>query len=127
MEINRSQEINGKVLKHICGQGPVNLRCVRAVDTEFAWIDADDESDTDDGETVVIESESEKLPTCLLRTPENSEAENNPRVSVRSKCINSRPNTSINNSNSSIPDSAIEGQGDTLYLAVPCNQTVINF
>ena len=96
------------------GQGPVNLRCVKAVDTEFAWIDADDESDTDDGETVVIESESEKLPTCFLTTPEYSEAENNPRVSV---CINSRPNTLINNSNSSIPVSAIEGQGDTLYLA----------
>ena len=95
VEINRSQEINGKVLKHICGQGPVNLHCVRAVDTEFAWIDADDESDTDDGETVVIESESEKLPTCFLTTPENSEAENNPRVSVRSECINSRPNKLI--------------------------------
>ena len=65
VEINISQEITGKVLKHICGQGPVNLRCVRAIDTEFAWIDADDESDNDDGETVVIESESEKLPACF--------------------------------------------------------------
>ena len=77
------------------------------------------DDDTDDGETVVIESESEKLPTCFLTTSENSEAENNPRVSVRSECINNRPNTLINNSNSSIPDSAIEGQGGTLYLAVP--------
>ena len=94
VEINISQEITGKVLKHICGQAPVYLRCVRAIDTEFAWIDQGDECDTDDGETVVIESESEKLPTCFLnKTPENSEAENNPRVSVRSECINSRPNT----------------------------------
>lgn len=36
VEINISQEITGKVLKHICGQGPVYLRCVRAIDTEFA-------------------------------------------------------------------------------------------
>ena len=28
--------------------------------------EVDDESDTDDGETVVIESESEKLPTCFF-------------------------------------------------------------
>ena len=32
----------------------------------------------------------------FLTTPENSEVENNPRVSVRSECINSRPNTLIN-------------------------------
>ena len=70
----------------------------------------------------------------FLTTSENSEVENNPRVSVRSECINSRPNTLINNvtivinnnvKNSSILDSAIEGQGGTLCLAVPCNQTVI--
>ena len=114
------------MLKHICGQGPVYLGCVRAIDTEFAWIDADDQSDTDDEETVVIERESEKLPTCFSTTPENSEAENNPRVSVRSECINSRPNTLINNSNSR-NSSAIGGKDGTLYLAVPCNQTVINF
>ena len=108
VEISISQEITGKVLKHICGQGPVYLCCDRATDTEFAWVDADDESDTDDGEAIGIESESEELPPSFLTTPENSEAEHNPPVSVRLECINSTPNT-LNSCTPSIPVCGIQG------------------
>jgi hypothetical protein len=119
VEINISQEITGKVLKHICGQGPVYLRCVRATDTEFAWVDADDESDTDDGETIGIESESDELPTSFLATPENSAAAHMP-TTIRSECTDSTPNILRNNCTPSLPDSAIQGQVGT--VACPsCN------
>jgi hypothetical protein len=91
VEINISQEITGKVLKHICGQGPVYLRCVRANDTEFAWVDADDESDTDDGETIGIESESDELPTSFLTSScwtYNPAAAHMP-ITIRSECTDS--------------------------------------
>jgi hypothetical protein len=91
VEINISQEITGKVLKHICGQGPVYLRCVRATDTEFAWVDADDESDTDNGETIGIESESDELPTSFLTSScwtYNPAAAHMP-ITIRSECTDS--------------------------------------
>ena len=41
------QSITGRVLKHLCGQGPIYLRCVSPIETDFCWVsDVDEESDS---------------------------------------------------------------------------------
>ena len=57
VDVNLAQGITGKILKHICVQGPVYLRCARAADTEYAWVKEEDSEDdsineVDEGETV---------------------------------------------------------------------------
>ena len=42
VEVNLSQEITRKVLKHTCGQGAVYLRCIRPTATEYLWVEDDD-------------------------------------------------------------------------------------
>ena len=38
VDVNLTQGINGKILKHICRQGLVYLRCVRPTDTGHSWL-----------------------------------------------------------------------------------------
>ena len=38
VDVNLAQGITEKILKHICGQGPVYSSCVRPTDTEYAWL-----------------------------------------------------------------------------------------
>ena len=45
VDVNLAQGITGKILKHICGQGPVYLRCARSADTEYAWVEEEDSED----------------------------------------------------------------------------------
>ena len=58
VDINLPQEINGKILKHICGQGPVYLRCLRPTDTLYKWVDEEESEE----ENVTDESEDSDLP-----------------------------------------------------------------
>ena len=44
VDVNLAQVITGKILEHICGQGPVYLRCVRPTDTEYAWVEEEEDS-----------------------------------------------------------------------------------
>ena len=93
VEINTSQEINGKVLKHICGQGPIYLRCVRAMDSDFLWVDGDEDSNSDvDKEASSIKSDDEDLHVPVVlpisSVPSTSEC-NIPRVNL-TPVINTR-------------------------------------
>ena len=47
-----SRRLDGKMIKHIAGQGPIYLRCCQKIETDFNWIDgtnneATSEEDTD--------------------------------------------------------------------------------
>ena len=48
VDANLTQGINGKILKHICGQGPVYLRYVRPTDTGHSWVEEDESEDDDE-------------------------------------------------------------------------------
>ena len=58
IDINLSQEINGKILKHICGQGPVYLRCLRPTDTNYKWVEEEESEE----ENMAVENEEDDLP-----------------------------------------------------------------
>ena len=45
---NLSQDITGRVLKHLTGQGPVYLRCKIPIENDYTWA-TDEESDESDG------------------------------------------------------------------------------
>ncbi|XP_028517625.1 uncharacterized protein LOC114575961 [Exaiptasia diaphana] len=44
------ESINGRVIKHFSGQGPVYLRCVSPMETDFDWVSDDEEDDFSDDE-----------------------------------------------------------------------------
>ena len=68
VDINLSQEINGKILKHICGQGPVYLRCSRPTDTEYAWVEEEESEE----ESVGVESDENDLPESGIGSVNNT-------------------------------------------------------
>ena len=42
--------INGRVIKHFSGQGPIYLRCVSPMETDFDWVSDEEEEDSSDDE-----------------------------------------------------------------------------
>ena len=66
VDVNLAQGITGKILKHICGQGPVLLRCARAADTECAWVEEEDSEDDDINEVDEGETDLDDLPESGL-------------------------------------------------------------
>ena len=105
VNVNLAQGITGKILKHICGQGPVYLRCARAADTEYAWVE---EEDSDDGINEVDEGETDldDLPESgmggashTISTPVTAPSANvvqvDDNVTSRPNTLNNIPNTDI--------------------------------
>ena len=46
-----SQEsINGTVIKHFSGEGPLYLRCIEPMETEYHWVSDEEEEDSCDDE-----------------------------------------------------------------------------
>ena len=72
VDVNLTQGINGKILKHICGQGPVYLRCVRPTDTGHSWVEEDESEDDDVADDDNDNSGSEDLPDSGLNVPNNT-------------------------------------------------------
>jgi hypothetical protein len=107
VDVNLAQGITGKILKHICGQGPVYLRCVRPTDTEYAWVEEEEDSE-DDGIDEVDEGERglDDLPESgsgdgshTVSTPVTAHIANvvqvDDNVTSRSNTLNSVRNTDI--------------------------------
>ena len=99
VDVNLAQGITGKILKHICRQGLVYLRCARPTDTEFAWVE---EEYSDDGINNVYDAESgsDDLPesgaTQTMSTLVTAQSPNLVQVGDKqSNTLNTVPNTDI--------------------------------
>ncbi len=101
VDVNLAQGITGKILKHICGQGPVYLRCVRPTDTEYAWVEEEDSEDDGINEADGGESDLDDLPesgAChTVSTPVTAHraevVQVDDNVTSRSNTLNSVPST----------------------------------
>ncbi len=101
VDVNLAQGITGKILKHICGQGPVYLRCVRPTDTEYAWVEEEDSEDDGINEADGDDSDLDDLPesgAChTVSTPVTAHraevVQVDDNVTSRSNTLNSVPST----------------------------------
>ena len=106
VDVNLAQGITGKILKHICVQGPVYLRCARAADTEYAWVKEEDSKDDGINEVDEGETDLDDLPESglggashTISTPVTAPSANvvqvDDNVTSRPNTLNSIPNTDI--------------------------------